>query len=471
MKKAAVYIRVSTEEQAKDGYSLDAQLKSIKSYAQINNIEIDKQFIFKDKGISGKTVDKRPAFIEMIKQAKCKPKKFDVILVHKMDRFSRNREDSIVYKSLLKKECNIPVISITEPIDPNDKMGVIIEAFLEAMAEYYSINLSSEVKKGQIEKHNHGQLQTRPSLGYDVASNRLVINKEEAAIVKMIFNLFIYKKKSINNITRTINKLGFKTKNANRFQNRSVKYILTNPTYIGKLTYTINNKKIIVNGKHSGIIDKKIWNEAQERIKTNEKYKTNKYQSNVYDKQISPFKGLIRCFMCNSTLVKYGKNCMRCNGYNKGSCNNRNKIPINLLEDLVLNQLQEDFKNNSIILYKSQVLTNSKDQYNSLLGKISEINKEKERINQAYLEGIDSIEEYKKKKLLVQKQENAVNTKLNKIVNRKETIKKEKIELKSITELLKNNDLSPKQKNEIYHIIIKEIEFYPDNNILKLKYN
>ena len=91
MKNAAVYIRVSTEDQARDGYSLDAQLKAIKRYAQQNDMIIDPQYIFKDKGISGRKAEKRPAFMEMIKQAKSKDKKFDIILVHKMDRFSRNR--------------------------------------------------------------------------------------------------------------------------------------------------------------------------------------------------------------------------------------------------------------------------------------------------------------------------------------------------------------------------------------------
>ena len=145
MKKGAIYVRVSSEEQARDGYSIDAQIKALKDYALKNDIFIEEQYIYKDEGISGRKAEKRPAFMEMIKTAKSKPKKFDVILVHKFDRFSRNREDSIVYKSLLKKECGINVISITEHLDPDDKMSIILEAFLEAMAEYYSINLSEEV--------------------------------------------------------------------------------------------------------------------------------------------------------------------------------------------------------------------------------------------------------------------------------------------------------------------------------------
>jgi len=133
----ACYIRVSTDDQTE--FSPDAQLKAIKDYAKKNNITLTKQYVYIDEGISGKKAEKRPAFMEMIATAKLKPRPFDVILVHKFDRFARSREDSVVYKSLLKKEAGIKVVSITESIE-DDKFSIILEAMLEAMAEYYSIN-------------------------------------------------------------------------------------------------------------------------------------------------------------------------------------------------------------------------------------------------------------------------------------------------------------------------------------------
>ena len=241
MKIGAVYRRVSTDEQARDGYSLSAQLKAIKKYASEHDIFIDPQYIFTDEGISGRKAKTRPAFMEMIKQAKAK--KFDVILVHKFDRFSRNREDSVVYKSLLKKEYGINVISISEPLDPDDKISVILEAFFEAFAEYYSLNLSSEVKKGQLEKHSEGELQTNPSFGYNVEDNKLVINSEEAEIVKLIFEQYAIDNLPMMEIARNINKLGIKTKRGNKFENRTIYYILNNPVYIGKLRYTPGRRK------------------------------------------------------------------------------------------------------------------------------------------------------------------------------------------------------------------------------------
>ena len=105
MQIGACYMRVSTDDQLE--YSIDAQLRLIKNYCKQNDIILSKEFIFVDEGISGRRAEKRPAFMQMIATAKMKPKKFDVILVHKFDRFARSREDSVVYKSLLKKECGI----------------------------------------------------------------------------------------------------------------------------------------------------------------------------------------------------------------------------------------------------------------------------------------------------------------------------------------------------------------------------
>ena len=145
MKIGAAYVRVSTEDQIE--FSPDSQIKKIKEYAKQNDIILPEEFIFIDEGISGKYAKKRPEFMKMIGTAKMKPKPFDVILVWKFSRFARNRQDSIVYKSMLRKDYNVDVVSITEQLS-NDPTSILIEALLEAMDEYYSINLAQEVKRG-----------------------------------------------------------------------------------------------------------------------------------------------------------------------------------------------------------------------------------------------------------------------------------------------------------------------------------
>lgn len=149
MKIGAAYIRVSTDMQLE--LSPESQLKAIRDYAKKNDIILSNEFIFRDEGISGRKAEKRPDFMRMIAVAKSKPKPFDVILIWKFSRFARNREDSIVYKSMLRKQCGIDVISISEQLS-EDKTSILIEALLEAMDEYYSINLAEEVKRGMTEK-------------------------------------------------------------------------------------------------------------------------------------------------------------------------------------------------------------------------------------------------------------------------------------------------------------------------------
>lgn len=148
MKIAACYIRVSTDDQLE--YSPDSQLSLIKKYAKDNGYILPDDYIFiESEGISGRKADKRPSFQRMIAKAKQKPTPFETLLLWKFSRFARNREDSIVYKSMLHKQ-GINVISISEPIG-DDKMSVILEAMIEAMDEYYSLNLSEEVRRGMFE--------------------------------------------------------------------------------------------------------------------------------------------------------------------------------------------------------------------------------------------------------------------------------------------------------------------------------
>ena len=106
-KRAALYIRVSTDDQTE--YSPDSQIKLCRKYALDNNYEIMESHIYKEDGISGTKADKRPQFQKMIASAKSKPKPFDVILVYDFSRFARNKDESVMYKTLLRKKLDIDV--------------------------------------------------------------------------------------------------------------------------------------------------------------------------------------------------------------------------------------------------------------------------------------------------------------------------------------------------------------------------
>ena len=113
-KEAALYVRVSTDKQ--DELSPDAQIRLGREYCQKNGLHLYNQYIYQEHGISGRKADKRPQFLKMIADAKSQEHPFDVILVWKYSRFARNQEESIVYKSLLRKQCGVDVVSISEPL-------------------------------------------------------------------------------------------------------------------------------------------------------------------------------------------------------------------------------------------------------------------------------------------------------------------------------------------------------------------
>ncbi len=148
MKKAVIYARVSSEEQAK-GYSIQAQIDACTPWAAQNGVQV--VAVYEEPGRSARSAN-RPEFQRMVKNVLAG--EADLILVHKLDRFARDRADSVVYKRMLRREGK-DIISVTEPID-DGPAGVLMEGMLETIAEWYSANLSAEVIKGQVAKAKAG---------------------------------------------------------------------------------------------------------------------------------------------------------------------------------------------------------------------------------------------------------------------------------------------------------------------------
>ena len=477
MQKGACYIRVSTDNQLE--FSPDAQLKAIRKYAENNDILLDDDYVFVDEGISGRKADKRPAFQEMIKIAKTKPKKFDVILVHKFDRFARSREDSVVYKSLLKKECGIKVISITESIE-DDKFSVILEAMLEAMAEYYSLNLSDEVKKGMTEKATRGQYQSAPPFGYTIQNGILQIIPDESKIVKIMFEKFASKELNMLQIAKYINNLGYTTHRGNKFENRTIEYILTNPVYIGYARWTPDRKlkrneksseTIIKKSQHEPIISEELFSKVNKLIKKNKEL-NKKYHKNS---TANPhwLNGLVKCKLCGSTFVRNTKDFYQCNGYVKGRCAKSQLVKISNIEKAILNQIQNDLIDNVNINVKFGINKANKSETYLLLSEIEKLKDKEVRCKKAYIDGIDTLEEYKENKTYIKAQQDMLNNQLKKLKDKKEINHKEEIikeQLKTVYNILIDSKIDMKRKYEVSHMIIDKIVFSRDDGVLELTY-
>lgn len=239
--KAAIYSRYSSDNQS--FASIDAQIRAIQEYCGKNNIVITKTYI--DEAESATNAD-RPKFIDMVQDSALGI--FDAVIVHKLDRFARNRYDAAFYRRKLK-ENGVQLISVLEPLD-NSPESVILESVLEGMAEYYSLNLAREVRKGLKEtalkcKHTGGQ----PALGYKLTPDKkYVVDDREAEAVRLIFSMYIAGA-GYNEIISHLHELGYRTKRGSRFGRNSVHDILVNEKYSGVFIY--NRSAAKQNGKRN----------------------------------------------------------------------------------------------------------------------------------------------------------------------------------------------------------------------------
>lgn len=304
--KAVVYARYSSDNQREE--SIEAQIRAINEYSKQNNIQIMK--IYTDEAKSA-TSDDRPQFLQMIKDSAMGL--WSGIIVHKLDRFARNRYDSAFYKKKLK-ENGVRLISVLEHLDDSPE-SIILESVLEGMAEYYSKNLSREVMKGMKEtalqcKHTGG----KPPLGYDVTVDKTyIINPNESKIVKLIFQLYA-DGHGYNNIINTLNDKGYKTKTGRVFGKNSIHDILRNEKYNGVYVFNKSSKK--ENGKRNShksksndeiiriengmpkIISDYLWHQVEKRMDMN---KTNRASNS--SKVVYLLSGLIYCGKCGGAMT------------------------------------------------------------------------------------------------------------------------------------------------------------------------
>ena len=223
-----IYARYSSHNQTEQ--SIEGQLKVCYEYAKRNNYDVIGEYI--DRALTG-TNDNRPEFLKMIEDSnkKC----FQDILVYQLDRFSRNRYDSAIYKRRLKKN-GVRVFSVKENIG-DDASGVLMESVLEGMAEYYSVELAQKVKRGMkinAEKclYNGGTV----PLGFKINNEKKYQIDEDTSIIKKIFDMYV-NGSQISEIIKYLNDNNFKTSVGKNFSKSNISNILLNKKYNGIYSY------------------------------------------------------------------------------------------------------------------------------------------------------------------------------------------------------------------------------------------
>ena len=254
--RVAIYTRVSTEDQAKEGFSLDAQLDKLKSYCKARGWEIAGEYI--DDGYSGRTT-KRPAYQRMMQEMD----KWDAILVIKMDRIHRNSKNFMLMMEQLRAK-NKEFVSMTESLDTSTAMGRFVMDIIQRIAQLESEQIGERVYIGMEQKAKIGEgiLGFNIPYGYDYIDGKLVINKKEAEVVRKIFQWYL-DGKSIGRIAKTLQKQKISTKKGGVWAKKTVSSILKNPIYCGYLKW----EKYLNKGDHQPIIDVDTFNKVQNLIK------------------------------------------------------------------------------------------------------------------------------------------------------------------------------------------------------------
>lgn len=252
---AVIYARYSSDKQTEQ--SIEGQLRDCYAYAERCGYKVVGEYI--DRAMTGR-YDDRDQFQKMI--ADSSKKQFQFIIVYKLDRFARNRYDSAIYKRKLKLN-NVRVISAMEGISDTPE-GIILEAVLEANAEYYSANLSQNVKRGMRESAFKG-LSTGGNipLGYRIVDKHLVVDEMAAPIVKYIFDEYAAGKTKTQ-IANALQEKGCKTKHGKPFTVNNFTHILKNKIYTGDYTFCGEIERTC-----PAIIDKELFEKCQDRIDKN----------------------------------------------------------------------------------------------------------------------------------------------------------------------------------------------------------
>ena len=228
MQKEVIYARYSSGVQTEQ--SIEGQVRVITDYAKNNDIQIVDSYI--DRATTG-TNDNRAAFQKMMKASS--KKNWDLVLVYKLDRFSRNKYEMAIHRKTLRNN-GIKLVSVTENI-PDSPEGVILESVLEGMAEYYSMDLSQKTKRGKQETRLKGNLEGgRPPFGYKVVKingeNKVVVCEEDAAIVRRIFEECLSGKVPAK-IAEGLAADGIRNRSGKFFIERNINDMLHNEKYIG----------------------------------------------------------------------------------------------------------------------------------------------------------------------------------------------------------------------------------------------
>jgi len=406
--KTAIYVRVSTEEQAQEGFSIRAQIDKLKAYAMLKEWDIFD--IYADEGISGKNIVDRPAINRLIDDINAG--NVENVLVFKVDRLTRSTKNLLELVELFE-ESGCAFNSLTESIDTDTPSGRMFLKIIGIFAEFEWENLVSRLKLGFERKAKEGYI-SNLCYGYTRENGQKVaaIQPEEAKIIRDIFKMYVDENMSMSKIAQSLNRRKIPTKlNAKEWSRDGIKYILANSAYAGKVRYAINdeNRFFETDGHHEAIITEKTFGLAQERTKNTPTIsRTKRPKENNY------FCGVLACACCGGKFTTHQRDSK--NTGNEGviasyRCSNKQHFKTGVdckspsinhkkLEQ-TFTQYIENYEN-FVFANEAKIDENSQEKERVALEYIAEIEKkiavmegQKKRVMERYMADEISFEDYK----------------------------------------------------------------------------
>lgn len=366
--KVYTYKRVSTAMQI-DGYSLDAQRSRMKAYADFNDYEIVGEY--EDAGKSGKSIEGRMQFRQMMEDVKSGKDNISYVLVFKLSRFGRNAADVLSTLQVMQ-DFGVNLICVEDGIDSSKDAGKLMISVLSAVAEIERENIRVQTMEGRIQKAREGKWNGGfAPYGYQLVNGKLEINEEEAVAIRTIYEQYVNTDIGSNGISKYLENHGIRKIQRQNGKNplfdaHLVRLILKNPVYCGKIAYgrrktekvhgTRNEYHLVeqenfllVDGLHEAIIPEDVWNAAQAKLIAQAK----KYEhvNKGKNERTHLLSGIVKCPICGAGMygnksIKYKKDGTKykdffyygCKhrGMQRGhKCDYRKQIREELLDDAV----------------------------------------------------------------------------------------------------------------------------------------
>jgi DNA invertase Pin-like site-specific DNA recombinase len=392
-----IYVRVSSEEQV-EGYSLSAQERFCREFAEKRHWDVVK--VYSDPGHSGKN-DRRPDFQNMITDAA--RHKFKAILFHKLDRFSRNIENTMKYIKDLNGY-DVTLASVTEEFDFTTAQGRLFFRLMSLFAQWYLENLSSEVVKGKMEMARRGVHNGRLPFGYiKKKDGKVVVVKSEANIIRKAFELYATGEYTDQTIAEFLNKNEYKTRRGRNWSKDTITDFLKNEFYYGKVAY----RDQLWPGRHEPVIDKDLFDKCME-VRSSHATRPRTHISQPKIKHPNLLQRIICCNHCGrllriqsvhnykGTLYGYYQEASRLRGFN---CEYASKVVrMNEVEDQVFAflthiRLPKDWQ------AEIERLVQNMDTVRQIENRRAQIDEELRRVGRAYADGVYTEDEYDQRRI------------------------------------------------------------------------